>query len=758
MGGGGGGGGGGAEVAGEAAAWALAGAPGARPGDLDRLAQAAWAGAQAPDGGLRGPAAASWLHLLGALGVLTGVPAAQRGACQGAVLAAAAGAAARPDVWAAGAPEILAALCYCAAAAGDGGLPAVGEAVVSTLGAAEAGEGEGAPGGFPCARPFSARVQRLDRTLRAFAALAEGRLDVKGAGDCPSPAGLAALAGALLDAASGGVSPGRENALLLAAATGLASGLGRRPGSSAEMSERGRPLQDRIVSLAEGRLAGGGGALADDRQGGAFCSALGLALCHFFTEGGALRAEEGSPGRALPPHLAQGFLAWFYWRVLHPGDLFRALQGPAGPPPEGGMGAGAGAGAEAGTDAVPPGGTGWWLEQHIRADGPLHEVLRRTAPVCAATLAALPAPAMHFPVQQLHLLARQCAAAYDAQRGALGGLPQQPLAQYFGQVYFLVSSQLEVALHAFSAAGGDLCGGSALASAVDTLALLEFCKVPGLRVAARALHMCLVLLERGGSGGFACALHSFPRLGPGQRSPGPAADSRLLFYLKLAPLLVSRAGEGAFRGRVLPTLSAGMRHAEAQVCATASEAVGLVLGAESLSAPDAEGLFREFLEAAQGNFPERLPLQVLAQALGGYLGRVDTTRAGVGLFCSELLRMCVALEASGDGEGSEAIRRILLESLAVVDVRQMGLVLEAVGGFIAAARGERRERYLCEVLGWIPSVVDYVRKPFIVDWYQRLAACEGRAGAPGREAGRGRGWWVWRRGAGARVHRGRASL
>ena len=396
----------------------------------------------------------------------------------------------------------------------------------------------------------------------------------------------------------------------------------------------------------------------------------------------------------------------------------------------------------------PPGGVGWWLDQHTRADGPLHEILRRTAPVCAATLAALPAPAMHFPMQQLHLLARQCAAAYDTQRGALGGLPQQPLAQYFGQVYFLVVSQLEVALHAFSAAGGDCCGGAGLASILDTLALLEFCKVPGLRAAARALHMCLVLLEGGGSGGLACVLHSFPRLGPGQQSPGPAADSRLLFYLKLAPLLASRAEGGAFRGRVLPTLSVGMRHAEVRVCSAASEAVGLVLGLESLDALDAEGLFREFLGTAQENFPEKLPLPILAQVLGGYLGRVDTSRAGVGLFCSELLRMCVALEASGDGEGSEAIRRILLESLAVVDVRQMGLVMDTVGTFIAAARGDRRERYLSEVLGWIPSVVDYVRKPFIVDWYQRLADFEGRAGAsgrsgsPGREVGRGRGWWA----------------
>ena len=76
------------------------------------------------------------------------------------------------------------------------------------------------------------------------------------------------------------------------------------------------------------------------------------------------------------------------------------------------------------------------------------------------------------------------------------------------------------------------------------------------------------------------------------------------------------------------------------------------------------------------------------------------------------------------------------------------LVMDTVGAFIAAARGDRRERYLSEVLGWIPSVVDYVRKPFIVDWYQRLADFEGRAGAsgrsgsPGREVGRGRGWWA----------------
>jgi len=690
-------------AAGEAAAWALAGAPGAAPGELRDVAQAAWAGAQAAggSGGLQGPGAAAWLHLLGALGAAPDVPQAQREACRGAVLVGGAKVTARRGAWVSGAPETLSALCYVASAVGDGGLPAVTDAVVAALGAAEAGEQGSAD--RPANAPSAGRLFRLEITCRAFSALAEGRLD--GLEGCPTLTGLTGLAGALLEAALR-ASP-TWDALLLSAAGGLACGLKRRTAGDTSGVRVGiAALLARLCALAEGRLTEG--ALVANRRDGV-CAALGLALCHIFEPppGGPDGRKGSVPGPLLPPKLVPGFLSWFIWQILTPEDLFEALPGLATP-------AGGGDG-QVGAD--------WWLSQHVRAGGPLHVILRTAAPVCASVFSALPAVALSFPLQQLHLLARRVAASYDAHRVALAALDQQALAQFFGQVYFLVVAQLDLSLKSMSAAGGDPTGGAALAGVLDTLALLEFCKVSGLRAASRTLHSCFVLLESCGPWGYTCVLHALPRLDPDRiRSPGPAADSRLLFLLKLTPLLAGRAEATAFRAGAIPVVRGGMRHPESQVCAAASEAAGLILAVKAFANPDAEALFRDFLEAARSNFPDRLPLPLLAQGLGAYLGRADATRGGINLFCSELLRMCTALEAEGDGAGSGAVRRILLESLAVVDVRQMGLVMEAVGAFIAAARGGRRERYLDEVIGWIPSVVDYVRKPFIVDWYQRLAA------------------------------------
>ena len=565
----------------------------------------------------------------------------------------------------------LAALGRAVRGAGAAG-PALELALHRLVHAVDRHEAAQPPGG-PAGRASARRAGELFAGVRALARALDSEAGRGARGDpAQPPVALDACADALTAVL------GRLGALEapVAAATVVAAGFVCVDDAAGARHRHGAALgrlYGALVGYAE-RFAGHPGVPPGHR----FWAVAGAALGRCFAEGVA-EATPALAGLALPWYLRHGL-------ALGP----RLAEGDAG-------------------DAWAPGA------------GPSGGFVPSAAEAAAFalwTVAHMPAALCPGYLQRLQVACRGFHAAFARHVGAgHAGKDPAPLRAFAAETYAAVVLQLRAALGRMEAEGaGDL--DAACAGALDVLAHLEFCRVPDFAAAVDVLERCFARAA-GSPRAAALVLHHLPAPGNLRFEPH-VARARLVFYLRVLPVVAARAPPSEAARRVEPVLLAcraqGHRDlaAAADACAAARAAGG--------AAGEADAFVGRYLRAALAGFPDRTALGGLAGVIGGYIHREDTRAATVADFYAELVGRARALSAGGREKPAADLGRLAFECLGFVDLRHLHLLLEELGRFFAALGGGARARHLRALFAWNSLHDDYVRKPIILRWYQGLVA------------------------------------